>query len=341
MDGLITNPFDDSGFDLATMTQAVNLIPNNYGRVRELGLFTLDPVRTRTIIVDEINGLLTLLKTQPLGSPAPRAKHPKAKSRSFIIPHIPYEDQIFPSDIQGRRDPGSTDVKTLAKVMADRLTQMRASLAITEEYLMMGALKGVIDDADGTTIQNLISDFGLAPQVKTFALSTTTTDVKQKCRDVVRLIEDSLMGDVMSHVHCLCDENFFDQFIAHESVEELYLGHEKALELAGSKSDPRKGFTIGGITFEEYRAKATDPTTGSLRPFIAENNAHFFPIGTQNTFKLHHAPADHMETVNTFGQPIYAWQTMDPKGKFVDITTESNPLPMCRRPGVLVNGISN
>ena len=33
---------------------AVNLIPNNYGRVRELGLFTVEPVRTRTIVLDEV-----------------------------------------------------------------------------------------------------------------------------------------------------------------------------------------------------------------------------------------------------------------------------------------------
>lgn len=341
MPDLIINPFDVNGYDMATMTSAVNKIPNTYGRVRQLGLFGAEPVRTRTIIVEETNGLLTLLQSQPVGGPAPKAKHGKAKMRSFIIPHIPYEDVILPSDIQGQREAGSIDPKVLQTVMAGRLVQMRGSHAITEEHLMMGGVKGVILDADGSVIYDMYDEFGITKKTITFSLATSTTDVTAKCREVIRYIEDNLQGEVMSGVHCLCNEAFFDALISHPNVEKFYLNHAQAIELAGGGRDPRKGFSFGGITFEEYRGQATDPITGLARKFIATDYAHFFPIGTMNTFKIHYAPADHMETVNTFGMPLYAWQTMDPKGKFVDITTESNPLPLCRRPGLLVTGIRN
>ena len=335
---LIINPFDVNGYDMATMTQAINKIPNTYGRVRQLGLFAPDPVATRTVIFDETNGLITLLKTQPLGGPAPRAKHGKAKLRSFIIPHVPYEDQILPSDIQGQREPGSVNPKTLETVMARRLVGMRGSHAITEEHMMMGALKGIILDADGSTLFNLYTEFSITQKTIDFALDVDTTDVTSKCREVIRHIEDNLQGDVSNGVRCLCDETFFDALITHPNVEKFYINHAQAIELTGSGQDPRKGFSFGGITFEEYRAKATDPATGNARAFIAAGYAHFFPVGTMNSFTISYAPADHMETVNTFGMPMYAWQTMDPKGKFVDVTTESNPLPLCRRPGVLVTG---
>jgi hypothetical protein len=338
MQDLIINPFDTGGYDMATMTSAVNLIPNTYGRIRQLGLFAAEPVRTRTIIVEESNGLLTLLKSQPVGGPAPRAKHGKAKMRSFIIPHIPYEDQILPSDIQGQREAGTINPKVLETVMASRLTQMRGSHAITEEHLLMGAVKGIIIDADGSTLYNLFTEFSITPKTVDFALDVGTTNVAGKCREVIRHIEDNLMGDVMTGVRCLCDSTFFDALISHDEVEKFFLNHAQAIQLTGSGADPRKGFIFGGITFEEYRATATDPVTGSARAFIAAGYAHFFPVGTMNSFKEHFAPADHMETVNTFGLPLYAWQTMDPKGKFVDIITESNPLPMCRRPAVLVTG---
>lgn len=338
MPDLIINPFDDNGYDMATMTQAINKIPNAYGRVRQLGLFALDPVATRTIMLDETNGLITLLKTQPVGSPSPRAKHGKAKLRSLIIPHIPYEDQILPSDIQGQREPGSINPKTLETVMARRLNQMRGSHAITEEHLLMGALKGIILDADGSTIYNLYTEFDITQKTIDFALDVDTTEVSGKCREVLDHIEDNLLGDVMSGVRCLCDSTFFEALITHLNVEKFYLGHVAGLELAHSSADPRKGFNFGGITFEQYRATATDPITGNARPFIAAGYAHFFPVGTMNSFTISHAPANHIATVNTLGQPLYAWQTMDPKGKFVDITTESNPLPLCRRPGLLVTG---
>jgi hypothetical protein len=338
MDQQIINPFDTSGYDLATMTQAVNLIANTYGRVRHLGLFSADPVRTRSIIVEEINGLITLLQSQPPGSPAPRKKNAKAKMRSFIVPHIPYDDIIKPSDLQGRRDPGTADPKTLEVEMTKRLTEMRANHAITEEHLMMGAVKGIILDADGSTLYNLYTEFAISPETVDFALDDSATDVAAKCRAVIRHIEDNLQGDVMTGVHCLCDETFFDDLIGHPYVEKFYLQHVTALSLAGVTTDPRKAFNFGGITFEEYRGKATDPATGSLRPFIVAGYAHFFPVGTQSTFKIHYAPAEYMETVNTLGVPIYAKQVMQQSGKWIDILTESNPLPLCRRPGVLVTG---
>lgn len=336
---LILNPFDTGGYDLATMTQAVNILPNSYGRVRSLGLFVPEPVRTKTIIVEELNGHLTLLQTQPNGAPAPRARHAKGKLRSFIIPHIPYEDQIFPDDIQGVRQGGTgSDAEVLQNVMTGRLTTMRSSHAITEEHLMCGAMKGTILDADGSVIYNLFTEFGITQKAVTFALLTDTTDVAGKCRQVIRHIEDNLMGDVMTGVHCLCGEEFFDALIIHPNVEKFYLNHAKAIELAGGGQDPRKGFSFGGITFEEYRGKATDPSDGTVRSFIGVADAHFFPVGTQGSFKIHYAPANYMETVNTFGQPLYAKQTMDPKGRFIDINTESNPLPLCRRPALLVKG---
>lgn len=340
-EGMIINPFDTEGYDLATMTEAVNMIPNQYGRVRQLGLFTPDPVYSRVVLAEVVNGLITLLQSQPVGAPAPKKKNPKAKLHSFIIPHIPYQDVILPDDIGGKREPGTVEPKTLATVMNKRLTGMRGSHAITEEHLMVGGVKGKILDADGSTLYNLFTEFGVAQKSITFALATSTTNVAAKCRAVLRHIEDNLMGDVMTGVRCLCGETFFDTLIGHPEVEKFWLNHAKAVELSGSGADPRKGFSFGGITFEEYRGKATDPSTGSLRKFIEDDGAHFFPVGTMNSFKIHYAPANYMETVNTLGQPLYAKQTMDSKGRQVDLDTESNPLPICYRPGVLVNGIIN
>ncbi|MFT5728741.1 MAG: hypothetical protein ACI8PB_002897 [Desulforhopalus sp.] len=337
----IINPFDESGFDLATITTAINLIPNKYGRMRQLGLFVPEPVSTRTIVFDETNGVITLLKSQPVGAPAPKKQHGKAKVRSFVIPHIPYDDVILPSDLQGIRAPGTLGAKTLEGEMLRRLTEIRASHAVTEEHLLIGAAKGIILDADGSTLYNLFTEFGITAKSITFALANTETDVTSKCRLVIRHIEDNLMGEVMSGVRCLCGETFFDTLITHPGVEKFYLNYAKSVELSGSGLDPRKGFNFGGITFEEYRGKATDPSNGAVREFVGKSDAHFFPEGTMSSFKLYHAPANYMETVNTMGQPIYAKQVMDPSGKKVDILSESNPLPLCRRPGVLVAGLLN
>ncbi len=65
---------------------------------------------------------------------------------------------------------------------------MRNKHAITLEHLRMGALKGIILDADGSELLNLYNEFEITPKVVNFALGTATTDVKRKCLEVLRHI---------------------------------------------------------------------------------------------------------------------------------------------------------
>lgn len=331
------NPFiDNDAFSMVSLTKAINILPNNYGRLREMNLFPGHGVTTRTIMVEEQNGVLNLLKTMPVGSPGQESKHGKRKVRSFVIPHIPHDDVILPEAYQGIRAFGSeTEMQTLATMVNNRLQAMRNKHAITLEHLRMGALKGIILDADGSTLYNLYTEFGITAKVIDFALDVDTTDVAAKCRELLRHIDDNLMGEVADGVRCLVSEQFFDAFIGHPNVEKFWLGHQEALQLTGSKSDPRKGFAFGGIIFEEYRGKATD-ASGNVRKFIADGEGHAFPTGTMESFQTIHAPADFNETVNTIGLELYS--KMEPRkfGRGMDLHSQSNPLPICNRPRVLV-----
>jgi hypothetical protein len=196
----------------------------------------------------------------------------------------------------------------------------------------MGALKGYILDSDGTTLYNLYDEFEIAPKVVSFALGTTTTDVKRKCLEVVRHVEDNLRGEFMTGVHCLVSAEFFDALTSHSKVKEAY---DRWQDGAALREDMRKGFTFGGITFEEYRGQATDHN-GAVRKFIGEGEGHCFPTGTAETFVTYFAPADFNETVNTLGLPMYAKQCPRKFDRGTDLHTQSNPLPLCLRPGVLV-----
>jgi hypothetical protein len=82
----------------------------------------------------------------------------------------------------------------LADVMTDHLLLIRNKHAITLEHLSMGALKGIILDADGSELLNVYNQFELTPKVVNFALETVTTDVKRKCVEVLRQVEDNLSG---------------------------------------------------------------------------------------------------------------------------------------------------
>lgn len=336
----MNNLFNSPAFSMAALTSAINIIPNRYGRMESLNLFPAKPVRTRQIIVEEQNGVLNLLPSLPPGSPGTVGSRGKRKVRSFVIPHIPHDDVVLPEEVQGIRAFGSeTEMESIAGVMAQHLDTMRNKHAITLEHLRMGALKGVILDADGSVIYDLYDEFEIPPASVNFDLikivnneNVSKTNVRGKCSEALRHVEDNLKGEFMTGLYCLCSPEFFDALIDHPNVRDAYKIYQQGIVLI---NDIRSGFSFGGITFEEYRGQATD-ITGTTRRFIAPGEAHCFPLGTVATFGTYFAPADFNETANTLGQVLYAKQEPRKFDRGTDLHTQSNPLPMCHRPGVLV-----
>jgi hypothetical protein len=282
-----------------------------------------------------MSGVLNLLPTMPIGAPGSLGTQGKRRVRSFVIPHIPHDDVVLPEEVQGIRSFGSeNEVEALSNLIARKLQNMRNKHAITLEHLRMGALKGVILDADGSTLYDLYSEFGISPKAVNFALTTNTTEVLLKVLEVKRHIEDNLKGEFMTGIMCLCSQGFFDALTTHAKVKEAYARWQQGQILF---SDNRTNFSFGGIVFEEYRGQATD-AAGNVRKFVADDEAHFFPLGTAMTFRTHFAPADFNETANTLGLPLYAKQEPRKFGRGTDLHTQSNPLPVCLRPEVLVKG---
>ena len=79
------NPFDTDAFNMVALTAAINKIPNTYGRLEQLNLMAPQGVRLRTILIEEMSGVLNLLPTQPVGAPGTLGTVGKRKVRSFLL----------------------------------------------------------------------------------------------------------------------------------------------------------------------------------------------------------------------------------------------------------------
>jgi hypothetical protein len=329
------DPFKADGYSVAELSAAINVLPNNYGLLNEMGLFPDRPVTTRTILIEEQNGILALLPSAAPGSPATKGKVGKRKVRSFVVPHIPHGDTVLPSEVNGVRSFGSTTaVSGLDAKITEKLMTMKAKHDITREWLRMGALKGIILDGDGSTVlYNLYDQFGITAKVIDFALDVSTTIVKNKCTELKRWIETHLQGEIMQYIRVLVSPEFYDALTTHAEVEKAF-GQYMALN-QNLADDYRSGFKFGGLEFMEYNASATD-SAGNSQAFIAANEGIAFPLGTSQTFATFNAPAEFNETVNTPGLPYYAKQQERDFQQGWDLYSESNPLPMCMRPAVLV-----
>ena len=71
---------------------------------------------------------------------------------------------------------------------------------------------------------------------------------------------------------------------------------------------------------------------------VEADKAHFFPVGVPGLWRNPFAPADTMDAVNSIGLPRYVIPGVDPSGKdkYRTFEVQSNPLPFCTRPKVLM-----
>lgn len=327
--------FNSSAFSMVSLTDAINKIPFVPGKVGQLGLFTETGVTTTSIMVEEKEGSLSLIEATPRGAPAKQHSSSKRKMRSLVVPHIALEDTIQADEVQNVREFGSeSELQAIQSVVNTRLAEMAIKHDATLEHLRIGAIKGQILDADGTTVlYDLFTEFGVSQYSEIdFDLdnaSPTAGALRKKCHDVTRKIEDELGAAPYEHVHAFCSSAFFDDLVSHPEATEAYKRYQESAVLRAGLA--RRTFDYGGITFEEYRGKV-----GSV-DFIADNKAHFFPVGVPGLFRQYNAPADFVETVNTIGLPRYAKQAVDAQfQRWVSLHTQSNPLPICTRPKTLI-----
>lgn len=337
MNGLTLNPFSSDAYSLVNMTTAFNLYPNTYGAINDLGIFTDQGLLTRTAIVERRNNVLNLLPSVPYGAPPNVNTSGKRDVISFTIPHIPVQDTVLPSDVNGIRAFGTGNVLEMVDDrIALKMGEMSRKHDITLEYLRMGALRGVVFDGDSLTVlANLFTAFGITQQVINVQFSNATLGVQTAVQNISRYFEDNLKGETMSEIIVLCSGGWWDAFTTHPLVVTAFQYFSSQANIL--RDDYRKrGFVYQGVRFLEYRGHASLPS-GVDVPFIPANEAIAFPVGTSSTmYTTFYAPAEFNETVNTLGLPRYA--KMEPRrmGQGWDLWTESNPLPIVTRPDLLV-----
>jgi hypothetical protein len=296
-----------------------------------MGLFSEQGVTTTSIEIEKVGLSLQLVKAGQRGGEggqvAPRGKR---NLRSLKVVHLPQRDAITADEVQNVRAFGTeSELQTAQALMNQRLEQMRLNNDVTMEWQMLGAIKGIVMDSDGTTpLYNLFTEFEVEQQSMSFALNVDATKVKVKCTELQRKIEAQLGGIPYRGIHVLCSEEFFDGLVGHPVVEKAY---DRWMDGEFMRTQQRKengggAFLFGNVLWEEYRGKVGDTR------FIEQDAAYAIPLGVPNLFKTYFGPADYFETVNTIGLPYYAKQMMAPNGKRIDIEAQSNPLHLCTRP---------
>lgn len=318
--------FKSDAFSTVSLTDGIIKAPHKPGRIGTLGLFRSRGIPNTTVVIEEKDGRLELISTSPRGGPATTVGSKKRTARSFVVPHLEKETTVSADEVQNVRAFGSENAADAVQaIINERLQDMRAMHEVTLEHLRVGAIKGQVLDADGSTVLfNLFTEFGVAQQTHDIDLGTES--VRAEAVKIQRLIEAELGAEPVSGYRAFCGDEFFDALIEDASVKEALKYQESRL----LRTDLRTGFEFGGIVWENYRGKV-----GSV-DFFPTAKAYVVPEGT-GIFQTYFAPADFIETVNTVGLPVYAKMFNDDQlNRWAKVHTQSNPLALCLRPRAVV-----
>jgi hypothetical protein len=321
--------FNNDAFSVMNLTQAINDQPHQPTRLGEMGLFESSGISTTSLMVERKGNTLQLVQTSPRGSIGASKEDNKRKVISINTVHLQRNDAIVADKVQNVRAFGSeSELQTVQSIVNEKLGELRRDMDLTLEWHRMGALKGLLLDADGSTLMDSFATFNLVAQTHDLVLDNDATKVKVKVVEAIRKMEAALGAKVYTGVHVLCSSEFFDAFVSHPAVVASY---ERWLDGAFLRDDQRaSGFEFCKCTFEEYRGQV-----GATR-FIAANKAHMFPKGVMGMYKAHYAPADYMETVNTIGVPYYAKQELMRMGKGVEVEAQTNPIFFNTQPDAVI-----
>ncbi len=336
----ISDVFNGDAFGNISLTQNVNNIPFQPSRIESLGIFDGDGdgagagIETQQLAVVNVDEELQLIAEAALGTYPNFQQTDPANIRYITVPHLPLRDNVMAHEVPSVAKFGQVGstmndanmVESIQSVINRKQAKMMKNHRLTWEYMRLGAVKGILLDSDGTTtIYNWFTEFSITQKTDTWT-EATAGDFNRICDVINKHTADVLGQDSHSGIHALVGSDFMTAIADSADLQPGFLRYQEG-------SFFRENYVYGtinykGITFEEYRGQIG----GS--PYIAADECYTFPLGT-NAFVRRNAPGTLAEAVGRPGLPAYSAREPMKFGTGWELMTQSNPIFMCQRPGVL------
>ncbi len=243
-------------FDCTEMTAAVNKLPARPFFFKPL--FEVKGVKTTTVSLDIRKGRIVLIGDSERNT-APESlagRGAKREWKHLSCAHLAQMDTLAPEDLQDVRAFGSTEPISVAAVYNDKMQQLKDNLAATMEFHRLGAIKGVVLDADGTTVlHDIFNTFGATKKTLDISFPKTAADdanpILTSILKAKRHVEAAMGGTPFDHIECIIGSDAYDMLTSHKLVREYFERWLSNRENFGNNDYRKRGFPYGGLTFVE------------------------------------------------------------------------------------------
>lgn len=333
----ILDVFSGDAFTYVSMCEAVDRMGYVPGFLTAMpGLVAPRPVRTVEVWIEERDFMPALVQTSPRGTAPPERGGDRRKARPFQTVRIADHSRINASELLGIREFGSeTAMKTVQSEVDRRNFKMKQDFALTKENMLLGAVQGLVVDADGSTINDWAAEFSQTlPAEVTWNFGGAEGTILQLCNQTRRAMLRALrgLGGNAVTVHALAGDEWWDTFVTSTEVRDSYKFAMQAIKLQNEVGQAWESFRYGSIMFHNYRS-SDDGKVG-----VPSNKVKFFPVGA-GIFVRADAPGESFTDVGTYGQESYSRIVPDRKrDSYADVEQYSYPLFVCTMPDALARG---
>jgi hypothetical protein len=327
--------FKGDAFSMMSLLAAIKNVDYKPSFLGSLKLFNEAPQDTRVVAIESVDETLSLISTSVDGAPPAQLSATKRKLRNFQTVRLAKASTIKAAEVQNIRAFGSeTELMQVQAEVASRLSRLVNDLELTLENHRLGAIQGIVVDADGSTeIVNFYTEFGVAQDsddsinFTTIAVGSVRPYFEAIRRSIIRSGKGLVTND--TKVYALVGDDYWDGLVNHSEVRQLYLNTMAAQEALG-KPTAFGTFTFAGITFVNYRGTDDNSTVA-----IGAKNAKFF-CDAPGLFQVAWGRGEFIDAPPK-GVPQLPLVLPDPSGRnaFVSVEIYSYPLYVCTRPGTL------
>lgn len=351
--------FNDDAFSAVTMTMALEDYDFKPNYIGSLNLFEDIPTSTAMVSIERRGNTLAIIPTTPRGAPLPEGRLDGRTVRGFEAPRIAKGHTLLASAIDGVRAFNTeSELETMIEFVGRYERKLVGEVELTWENMMLGAVMGKVLDSDGSVIVDWFAEWGITqPDEIDFALDTATTNIEEKCREVIEVMKRKSKGawNISTYVIGLAGKSFFNKLTFHKTIRETYLNTQQAQMLnramglangSGFRAGTIATFEYGGITFVRYQEaddfnftlnEAQLAALGEDGMGVQSNRCKFFPVNAPGVFEVAYAPGETFDFVNTLGRPLYSMMIRDrDRNAWVRPEVYSYPLFICTRPEMLL-----
>lgn len=333
-----------NGFQLVDWTAEINNIDNQAGLIGGMNLFRTQGTTQTAIVFDKnLNDTTLLPQVSRRSRDTTKGNDRQVSTFSLPLAYFKHSDYITPEDIQGWRMPGTPDApEQLARVRVQKLTDMKAQVEQTHEYMKLQAIKGISSTPDGIVLANMFTEFSITQQVYDWDLGNAATDVNQKISILKRYVSTNLKtgAAIQGKLRVVVDANFFDKLTSHPQVRQAYLYYAATPNI--NRDETNTFMTWGSVDQFEYKGvifmtydHVFKLANGTTEAAVAANTGHVIPV-VNDLFRGYYGPSNKLGGANGVGVEMFAYEFTDPKDEFHEMQVETSPLFFATQPQILV-----